>query len=90
MCGLETMKLTRYIIFSWWHQFIIPEELLTNITMWDTKEGLLELNTKWGIQKYMSFWYALNHEWYKMNNVKYAYTGCALQYQEPDDEIFED
>lgn len=84
------MKLTRYIVFCWWHLISTPAELLENITMWDTREGLLELNTKWGIQKYMSFWYALNHEWYKMNDVKYAYTGCKEQYQEPDDEIFEE
>jgi hypothetical protein len=38
----------------------------------------------------MSFWYILNHEWYKMNDVAYAYTNCKEQYLEPDDEIFEE
>lgn len=31
---------------------------------------------------------ALNHEWYKMNNKLYAYTGCKESYEEPMD--FED
>lgn len=31
----------------------------------------------------MYFWYALNHEWYKMNDKKYAYTGCKEKYEEP-------
>ena len=88
------MKLTKEIIRYWWHQINLPNENFTeefrNSSMWDWHEGLLIFNTKWGMQRYMSFWYILNHEWYKMNDVKYAYTNCKEQYSEPDDEIFEE
>ena len=30
---------------------------------------------------HMTFWYSLNHEWYKMNNKLYAYTGCKESYE---------
>ena len=35
----------------------------------------------------MDFWYCLNHDWYKMNNKMYAYTGCEDPYTEPRDFI---
>jgi hypothetical protein len=34
---------------------------------------------------YSNFWYCLNHDWYKMNNKMYAYTGCEDPYTEPRD-----
>ena len=43
-------------------------------------EGLSYYDGEW-----MTFWYALNHEWYKFNNKKYAYTGCDEEYVEPRD-----
>lgn len=33
----------------------------------------------------MSFWYCLNHDWYKMNNKMYAYTGCEEPFVKPRD-----
>lgn len=74
------MKLTR-IIFEYWKIWMkVPEE--TNV-YGSSNEGLGFYD--WYI---MTFWYALNHEWYKMNDKMYAYTGCEKPYTEPRD--FED
>lgn len=33
----------------------------------------------------MNFWYALNHEWYRMQNRKFARSGNHEPYEEPRD-----
>lgn len=81
------MKLTR-MIFEYWKIWMrVPIE--TNIqSLNDDKEGLgyhRAYEQDWVI---MSFFYALNHEWYKMNNKKYAYTGCDEEYEEPIDFLY--
>ncbi len=53
-------------------------------SMWEEGEGLLEH----GGMYYMTFWYLLNHEWYRMNNKKFANTNCMVEYILPDDDIF--
>ena len=76
------MKLTRMIFDCWKNWLRVPEKTI----LWSLegdKEGL-------GFYDWycMTFWYALNHDWYKMNNKMYAYTGCEDAYTEPRD--FED
>jgi hypothetical protein len=34
-----------------------------------------------------NFWYALNYNFYKMNNKMYAYTGCEEPFVEPRDDV---
>jgi len=34
---------------------------------------------------FVSFWWVLNQEWYKMNDKLFAYTGCEEPYVEPRD-----
>jgi hypothetical protein len=74
------MKLTKMIFDYWKIWMSVPEE--TNV-FGSYDEGL-------GFYDWycMTFWYALNHDWYKMNNKMYAYTGCEDHYVEPRD--FED
>ena len=78
------MKITK-IIFEYWKIWMtIPVD--SNLRSLNVKkEGLgyhRAYDQDWGI---MSFFYALNHEWYKMNNKKYAFTGCDEEYEEPVD-----
>jgi len=73
------MKLTRMIFDYWKHWLRVPEKTI----LWSLegdKEGLGFCD--WYC---MTFWYALNHEWYKMNGKMYAYTGCEDPYVEPID-----
>lgn len=74
------MKLTKIIIEHWKIWMTVPVE--TNI-FGSYDEGLSYYDGEW-----MTFFYALNHDWYKMNNKKYAFTGCDEAYEEPRD--FED
>ena len=74
------MKLTKLIIEHWKIWMTVP--VATNI-FGSYDEGLSYYDGEW-----MTFWYSLNHEWYKMNNKMYAYTGCDEEYVEPRD--FED
>jgi hypothetical protein len=73
------MNITR-IIFDYWKIWMtVP----VNTNLWcleGSPEGLMYYD--WYC---MNFWYALNHEWYKMNNKLYAYTGCTAEYEEPRD-----
>lgn len=76
------MKLTKLIFDYWKIWMTVPEE--TNVWCHSWKwEGLTYYDGYW-----MTFWYALNHEWYKMNDKHLAYTGCDEFYEEPRD--FED
>ena len=71
------MKLTK-LIFDYWKIWMrVPEE--TNV-FGSYDEGL-------GFYDWycMTFWYALNYSYYKMNNKKYAYTGCKEEFVEPRD-----
>ena len=73
------MKLTR-MIFEYWKNWLrVPDKTV----LWS-----LEADTE-GLGFYdwycMTFWYCLNHDWYKMNNKMYAYTGCEDPYTEPRD-----
>ena len=72
------MKLTRIIFDKWKIWMTLPDRTL----MWalKSKENLGFYD--WYI---MDFWYCLNHDWYKMNNKMYAYTGCEDPYTEPRD-----
>ena len=76
------MKLTELIFYNWKIWMTVPEK--TNL--WCHSWGWEGLTYYDGY--HMSFWYALNHEWYKMNNKKFAFTGCDEVYEEPRD--FED
>ena len=71
------MNLTKIIIEHWKIWMGVPEE--TN-AFGSYDEGLSYYDGEW-----MTFWYSLNHEWYKMNNKKYAYTGCKEEFVEPRD-----
>ena len=81
------MGLTKLIFDYWKIWMTVPEE--TNLWVqshsWegDGWEGLTYYDGYW-----MTFWYALNHDWYKMNDRQYAHTGCKHPYEEPRD--FED
>lgn len=79
------MKLTRCIIQYWWHYIKLDATPIGS--MWNEREGLIEAYSIWGTLRYMTFWYILNHEWYKMNNKKFADTSCALEYTQPYDEF---
>jgi hypothetical protein len=73
------MKLTKLIFDHWKIWMSVPVKTI----LWShqaDKEGL-------GFYDWycMTFWYALNHDWYKMNNKMYAYTGCEDPYVEPSD-----
>ena len=71
------MKLTKLIFEHWKIWMRVPVE--TNV--WSSyNEGLSYYDGEW-----MTFFYALNHDWYKMNNKMYAYTGCEDPYVEPRD-----
>jgi hypothetical protein len=73
------MKLSRIIFDKWkiWMQVPVKTNLWS---LEGDKESL-------GFYDWycMNFWYALNHDWYKMNNKMYAYTGCEDPYTEPRD-----
>lgn len=73
------MNLTRMIFDYWRHWLTLREDTILYALEVDT-EGLFFYD--W---YNMTFWYALNHEWYKMNNKLYAYTGCKESYEEPMD-----
>lgn len=83
------MKLTLWIIGYWWHQITLPMNIFllpnTPASMWEEGEGLLEH----GGMHYMTFWYLLNHEWYLMNNKKFARTDCTLEYIKPGDDLLD-
>lgn len=82
------MKLTQSIIYYWWHYIKLNANPVRS--MWAHKEGLIEYQSlKHGTLRYMTFWYILNHEWYKMNNKKFADTNCTLEYTQPHDECLE-
>ena len=68
------MKLTKLIFDYWKHWMRVPVE--TNV-FGSYNEGL-------GFYDWycMTFWYALNYNFYKMNNKKYAYTGCKEEFVE--------
>lgn len=73
------MKLTRMIFEYWKHWLRVPEKTV----LWSLeadKEGLGFYD--WYI---MNFWYALNYNFYKMNNKMYAYTGCEEPFVKPRD-----
>ena len=76
------MELTK-LIFDYWKVWMtVP----VRINLWSLdadREGLGFYD--WYI---MTFWYSLNYSWYKINNKKYAYTGCDEPFEEPRD--FED
>jgi hypothetical protein len=73
------MKLTR-MIFDYWKTWMsVPLE--SNI--WANE--VLDEGITYFDGYCMSFWYCLNHDWYKMNNKMYAYTGCVEPYEEPRD-----
>ena len=71
------MKLTKIIIEHWKIWMTVPVE--TNI-FGSYDEGLGFYDGYW-----TSFWYALNYNYYKMNNKKYAFTGCDEPFEEPRD-----
>jgi len=73
------MKLTRMIFDKWKIWMRVPEKTI----LWShqaDKEGLGFYD--W---YYSNFWYALNYNFYKMNNKMYAYTGCEEPFVEPRD-----
>ena len=73
------MKLTKMIFEYWKHWLRVPEKTV----LWSLeadKEGLGFYD--WYI---MNFWYALNYNFYKMNNKMYAYTGCEEPFVKPRD-----
>lgn len=76
------MKLTELIFYHWKIWMNVPEKTNEWCYSWGW-EGLTYYDGYC-----MSFWYALNHDWYKMNNKKFAFTGCDEAYEEPRD--FED
>ena len=84
------IKLTQNIIFYWRNLIDLADELLKppykEVSMWSDEEGLLE----YGPMKYMTFWYILNHEWYKMNDKKFSYTHCKEPYSQPHDDFFDE
>lgn len=83
------MKLTKWIFLYWWH--FINLQIDTSTTMWTFTEGLIEYQSYvHGTLRYMTFWYILNHEWYRMNNKMFANTNCKLPYEQPMDECLED
>lgn len=71
------MKLTKMIFDYWKIWMIVPEE--TNV--WGSYNEGLGFYDGYNA----SFWYALNYNFYKMNNKKYAYTGCKEEFVEPGD-----
>jgi hypothetical protein len=71
------MNLTKIIIEHWKIWMSVP--VATNI-FGSHNEGLSYYDGEW-----MTFFYALNHEWYKMNNKKFAFTGCKEEFVEPRD-----
>lgn len=88
------MKLTRSILYYWWHYIKVSEfvQFVTgpNKSMWTYNEGMIEYHSyTHGTLRYMTFWYILNHEWYKMNNKKFADTNCKQEYTQPMDECLE-
>lgn len=71
------MKLTKIIIEHWKIWMTVP--VATNIFgSYDEGLGFYD-------GYLLSFWYALNYNYYKMNNKKYAYTGCKEEFVEPRD-----
>jgi hypothetical protein len=67
------------MIFEMWKIWMrVPVK--TNLWCLQNTEGLMYYDG-YG----MNFWYALNHNFYQMNNKKYAYTGCVEPYEEPRD-----
>ena len=71
------MKLTK-LIFDYWKIWMrVPEE--TNV-FGSYDEGL-------GFYDWycMTFWYALNHDWYKMNNKALSYRWCRGRFRCPED-----
>jgi hypothetical protein len=72
------MKLTRIIFDKWKIWMTIPKDTLEYALTYRESLGFYD----WYI---MDFWYCLNHDWYKMNNKMFAYTGCDKQYEEPRD-----
>jgi hypothetical protein len=72
------MKLTRKIFDKWKISKTIPKDTLDYALTYRESLGFCD----WYI---MDFWYCLNHDWYKMNNKMFAYTGCDKPYVEPRD-----
>lgn len=77
------MNLTKLIFDYWKIWMTVPEETNLWVSEGHGWGGLIYYDGHW-----MTFWYALNHEWYKMNDRQFAYTGCKHPYEEPRD--FED
>lgn len=73
------MKLTKIIFAYWTYWMKAPDETVKWALSGD-REGLGFYD--WHL---MTFWYALNHEWYKMNDKMFSYTGCEDPYVEPRD-----
>jgi len=73
----RSMNFTKIIIEHWKIWMSVP--VATNI-FGSYDEGLQYYNGEW-----MTFWYALNYNFYKMNNKMYAYTGCEQPFVEPRD-----
>lgn len=84
------MKLTSHIFHYWWHHVNLKTIFLPNYTgMWRQREGLLSILYLNELVEASSFWYLLNHEWYRMNNVKFADTNCKEPYTIPDDDCYD-
>lgn len=76
------MKLTRMIFDCWKIWMRVPVE--TNLwSLKGDKEGLGFYDDYYCI----TFWYALNYSWYKMNDKMFAYTGCKAPFIEPRDDV---
>ena len=72
------MKLTR-MIFDYWKVWMsIPK--VYNI--WANE--VLDEGITYCDGYFITFWWILNKEWYKMNSKMYSYTGCVEPYVEPD------
>jgi len=73
------MNITQLIFYHWKIWMTVPVE--TNLwSLKGDKEGLGFYDGE-----LMTFWYALNYNFYKMNNKKYAFTGCEEPFVEPRD-----
>ena len=73
------MKHTKLIIEFWKTWMTIPDE--ENIWV----NEVLDEGFTYCDGCFVSFWWILNKEWYKMNSKMYSYTGCVEPYVEPSD-----
>lgn len=71
------MNLTQ-LIFEYWKSWMTAPDDIIQISLRINIEGLYDCG-----DNLMTFWYALNHEWHKMNDKKYSFTGCDEEYKTP-------